>query len=93
MAEHICPPWIGYLLINPLRKIFENPKKIFSPYVQKGMTVLEPGCGMGFFTLDLARMVGSNGRVLAIAAKPCKGKFIAEKPYPSLTQPNSITAH
>jgi len=30
------------------------------------MTVLEPGCGMGYFTLDLARMVGQEGRVVAI---------------------------
>jgi SAM-dependent methyltransferase len=30
------------------------------------MLVVEPGCGMGFFTLDLARMVGPDGRVVAI---------------------------
>ncbi len=30
------------------------------------MTVLEPGPGMGFFTLDLARMVGPAGRVVAV---------------------------
>jgi ubiquinone/menaquinone biosynthesis C-methylase UbiE len=30
------------------------------------MLVVEPGCGMGYFTLDLARMVGPQGRVVAI---------------------------
>jgi ubiquinone/menaquinone biosynthesis C-methylase UbiE len=30
------------------------------------MTVLEPGPGMGFFTLPLARMVGPTGRVVAV---------------------------
>jgi SAM-dependent methyltransferase len=30
------------------------------------MTVLEPGSGMGFFTLDLARLVGPSGRVVAV---------------------------
>jgi ubiquinone/menaquinone biosynthesis C-methylase UbiE len=30
------------------------------------MVVLEPGPGMGFFTLDLARMVGASGRVVAV---------------------------
>jgi ubiquinone/menaquinone biosynthesis C-methylase UbiE len=30
------------------------------------MVVLEPGPGMGFFTLDLARMVGTSGRVVAV---------------------------
>jgi len=30
------------------------------------MTVLEPGCGMGFFTVELARLVGASGRVIAV---------------------------
>ena len=30
------------------------------------MTVLEPGSGMGFFTLDLANLVGASGRIIAI---------------------------
>ena len=34
------------------------------------MTVLEPGPGMGFFTLDLARRVGEQGRVIAIELQP-----------------------
>ncbi|HUU01394.1 MAG TPA: class I SAM-dependent methyltransferase [Myxococcota bacterium] len=66
MAEHVCPPIIGYLLLSPFRKLFENPKKLFSPFVREGMTVLEPGPAMGFFTLPLARMVGPRGRVVAL---------------------------
>jgi 2-polyprenyl-3-methyl-5-hydroxy-6-metoxy-1,4-benzoquinol methylase len=34
------------------------------------MTVLEPGPGMGFFTLPLARLVGSSGRVVAVDVQP-----------------------
>jgi SAM-dependent methyltransferase len=34
------------------------------------MTVLEPGPGMGFFTLDLARLVGPSGRVVAVDLQP-----------------------
>jgi tRNA A58 N-methylase Trm61 len=40
------------------------------PYVQAGMTVLEPGPGMGFFTLDLARLVGLSGHVIAVDVQP-----------------------
>ena len=29
------------------------------------MTVLDVGCGPGFFTLDMARLVGPSGRVIA----------------------------
>ena len=25
MADRVCNPWVGYLLINPLRKLFEDP--------------------------------------------------------------------
>ena len=70
MADHVCPPWVGYLLLNPLRKLVENPKRIFKPLVHEGMIVLEPGCAMGFFTLPLARMVGPTGRVVALDTQP-----------------------
>ena len=66
MAEHVCPWWIGYLLITPLRRFAQDPRKILSPYVRQGMTVLEPGPGMGFFTLELARLVGPSGRIVAV---------------------------
>ncbi|RLB56312.1 MAG: methyltransferase type 11 [Deltaproteobacteria bacterium] len=66
MADHVCPPIIGYLLLSPLRRFFENPQKLLAPFVSEGMTVLEPGPAMGFFTLPLARMVGPGGRVVAL---------------------------
>jgi ubiquinone/menaquinone biosynthesis C-methylase UbiE len=34
------------------------------------MTVLEPGPGMGFFTLALAQLVGPQGRVVAVDVQP-----------------------
>ena len=66
MPGRVCPPWIGYFLLNPLRKLFENPDKMLGQFVRDGMVVLEPGCGMGYFTLALARMVGPEGRVVAV---------------------------
>lgn len=66
MAEHVCPSWVAYFLLNPLRKLLENPKKMLGPFVREGMVVLEPGPAMGFFTLPLARMVGPNGQVVVV---------------------------
>jgi SAM-dependent methyltransferase len=66
MANHVCPWWLGYALVSPLRRLWQRPDQILAPYVRPGMLVLEPGCGMGFFTLDLARMVGPTGRVVAV---------------------------
>jgi tRNA A58 N-methylase Trm61 len=34
------------------------------------MTVLEPGPGMGFFTIPLARLVGSSGHLIAVDVQP-----------------------
>ena len=70
MAERVCPPWMGYILLNPFRKLVENPTKILGPFVDEGMVVLEPGCAMGFFTLPLARMVGPQGKVVAVDMEP-----------------------
>jgi ubiquinone/menaquinone biosynthesis C-methylase UbiE len=66
MKPRVCPVWVGYLLLNPLRKLLENPVKMFSPYLKPGMFVLEPGCGPGYFTLPLAEMVGPEGRVICL---------------------------
>ena len=66
----MCPWWIGYLLASPLRRLWQRPDAIVGPYVAEGMTVLEPGPGMGFFTLELARRVGPSGRVVAVDVQP-----------------------
>jgi SAM-dependent methyltransferase len=70
MAAHVCPWWLGYFLINPLRRFRQDPQEILSPYVGEGMTVFEPGPGMGFFTLELAHLVGESGRVVAADIQP-----------------------
>ncbi|HUM06926.1 MAG TPA: class I SAM-dependent methyltransferase [Terriglobales bacterium] len=70
MAEHVCPWWVGYFLISPLRRWFQDPAAIVGPYVKPGMTVLEPGPGMGFFTVELARQVGAEGKVVAVDIGP-----------------------
>jgi len=64
--RHVCPWWLGYLLASPLRRIVYQPTKVLAAHVRQGMTVLEPGPGMGFFTLELARLVGGSGRVIAV---------------------------
>ena len=66
MAKHVCPWWLGYLLITPIRRWSQNPERILSPYISEGMTVLEIGPGMGFFTLSTARLVGNSGKVIAV---------------------------
>lgn len=66
----VCPWWLGRLLANPFRRWAQHPEAILRPHVVAGMTVLEPGPGMGFFTLELARLVGPGGRVVAVDVQP-----------------------
>ena len=66
MAEDVCPFWVGYLLASPIRKLMQNPVKILTPYVKNNMTVLDIGSAMGFFSLPLTEMVGSNGKVICV---------------------------
>jgi ubiquinone/menaquinone biosynthesis C-methylase UbiE len=82
VTSPVCPWWLGYTLITPLRKLWHDPAKVLAPYVTSGMTVLEPGCGMGYFTLELARRVGASGKVIAVDLQPkmldgMKGRAVA----------------
>ena len=70
ISPSICPWWVGYLLAGPLRRLLCDPAALLAPYVREAMTVLEPGPGMGFFTLELARRVGPTGRVVAVDIQP-----------------------
>src|SRR6185437_6655390 len=71
MCEHNrCPWWVGDFLASPIRRRLHDSARILSSYVRTGMTVLEPGPGMGFFTLEIARLVGPTGRVIAVDVEP-----------------------
>jgi ubiquinone/menaquinone biosynthesis C-methylase UbiE len=70
MAHRICPWWLGYVLASRFRRWLQDPGPIVGPYLSEGMTVLEPGPGMGFFTMEMARRVGPKGRVIAVDIQP-----------------------
>jgi ubiquinone/menaquinone biosynthesis C-methylase UbiE len=63
--NRVCPVTMAGSLDNRVRRWFQNPQKILSPYIKEGMTVLDLGCGPGFFSIDLAQMVGKSGQVIA----------------------------
>jgi ubiquinone/menaquinone biosynthesis C-methylase UbiE len=62
---HVCPVALAGSLDNKLRRFIQNPQKIVGPYLKDGMTALDVGCGPGFFSIDLAYLVGSSGKVIA----------------------------
>lgn len=62
----ICPVEYSGSLDNKWRKWFQNPQKILAPYLKPGIKVLDIGCGPGFFSIEIAKMVGENGKVYSV---------------------------
>jgi len=62
----VCPVERAGSLDNIFRRFLQNPLKILAPYIQEGMVALDVGCGPGFFTLPMAQLVGSAGRVIGV---------------------------
>jgi len=60
-----CPVWLAGMLESPLRRALHKPEKLLAGLVKPGMTVLDIGCGPGYFTMGMARLVGPQGRVIA----------------------------
>jgi len=66
ISPRVCPHTISFFLDNGFRKLIQNPKRIVGPYIKAGDTVMDIGCGPGFFSIEMARMVGPQGRAVAV---------------------------
>ena len=64
--NRVCPVSLAGGLDNRLRRWLQNPHKILGSYIKEGMKVLDIGCGPGFFSIDMAQMVGETGKVIAL---------------------------
>jgi 2-polyprenyl-3-methyl-5-hydroxy-6-metoxy-1,4-benzoquinol methylase len=64
-VAHVCPWWFAYTFDNPLRRLLHPPERVLGRWVLPGMMVLDVGCGIGHFTIGMARLVGPGGRVIA----------------------------
>nr|WP_081441575.1 class I SAM-dependent methyltransferase [Pirellula staleyi] len=47
--------------------------------IKQGMTICDMGCGNGFYTLKLAKMVGPEGHLYAVDIQPEMLKFLNER--------------
>lgn len=63
---HVCPWWLTPSFDNPLRRLFQNPERILTGLVSPGQAAADLGCGMGYFSIPLAQLVGPAGRVFAV---------------------------
>ena len=70
----------GMLMGSRLRKWLMNPVKTLNiAKVRPGQTILEVGCGTGFFTIPAAQIVGNEGRIIALDASSDYLKTVAKK--------------
>ncbi len=91
-SNRVCPVENAGSLDNRIRRWFQNPRKIMGPYIEDGMTVMDLGCGPGLFSIDMAQMVGSSGRVIAADLQEGMLQKIREK-IAGTELENRITLH
>jgi ubiquinone/menaquinone biosynthesis C-methylase UbiE len=65
MKGHICSHRFAFTLYNSFRNYIQDPEKILHDFIRPGATVLDLGCGPGYFTIPMASMVGASGTVIA----------------------------
>ena len=66
LDRELCPWWFAYTFDNPVRRMLHKPEKVLDSYIKAGMTAVDIGCGMGHFSIGMAKLVGGNGRVIAV---------------------------
>ena len=64
--SRLCPVSHAGTLDNRIRRMLQDPVKILTPFIKDKMTVLDIGCGPGFFSIAMANMVGESGRIIAV---------------------------
>ena len=70
IKQPTCPWWFLFTFDNPLRKLYQDPIRILTPYIKYGNTAVDLGCGMGYFSLPMASLGGEFGRVIAVDLQP-----------------------
>ncbi len=66
IRQPTCPWWFLFTFDNPFRKIYQDPFTILTPYLKNGDTAVDLGCGMGYFSIPMAELVGDRGKVIAV---------------------------
>ncbi len=66
----VCSHTHSFFLDNVIRRIFQDPVKITGPYIRPKDTVIDFGCGPGYFTAAMAKQTGPDGTVWAVDLQP-----------------------
>jgi ubiquinone/menaquinone biosynthesis C-methylase UbiE len=70
-SSRACPYGWRWMLDNlPRRVVHPLRSTVDGFHIDKGQTVLEVGPGTGYFTVEVARRVGAEGRVVCVDIQP-----------------------
>ncbi|KQC06740.1 MAG: hypothetical protein APR55_01200 [Methanolinea sp. SDB] len=64
-GHSVCPASHAGMLDHPVRRLLQSPRRIIGRYIRSGDRVLDIGCGPGYFSRPMARMIGESGCVVA----------------------------
>jgi ubiquinone/menaquinone biosynthesis C-methylase UbiE len=79
--EKVCPWWLAWTFDNPLRRWLHDPQQLLGPYVSDGMFTADIGCGMGYFSVAMAKMVGPAGQVFAADVQQMMLDLLKKRAY------------
>lgn len=68
-ALHRASVWLTEVFDRTLRPLMHDPERIVHPFVGPGDRVADIGCGAGYFSPALSRLVGPHGELLVVDAQ------------------------
>ncbi len=68
--RHLTPWWFMELFDRTLRPLLCNAQSLVAPHVRPGQRVADIGCGAGYFSVALSRLVGPQGEVVLVDVQP-----------------------
>lgn len=88
-----CPVESAGGLDRRYRYWLQPASGVIGPYVTAGMRVLDLGCGPGYFTFPLSKLVGSSGEVVAADLQRGMLDIIDKKRIDRTHYPTNIILH
>ncbi len=97
--EDICSWKRVKWLDNWFRRLIHNPLTIYKPYVVPGNRAMDIGCGAGFTSIGLAKLVGESGQVVSVDVQPEMLEIVrdravkaglADRIHTHLSEPDSL---
>jgi ubiquinone/menaquinone biosynthesis C-methylase UbiE len=69
----------AFVMDNFIRRLVSPPTKKISGFTRLGSIVADVGCGPGYFTIPIAHLVGSTGKVYAVDSDPKSVNIVQAK--------------